>query len=339
LREFIHVKDVYAYTGGLPTGCKLCIRGAKLVVFVTGLCDEACFYCPVSRRKLGRDVVYANEEKAKSLSDVVEEAIRVGAEGASITGGDPLIALGRTIRVIHALKEYGGPSFHIHLYTTGRYATSEAIRVLEEAGLDEIRFHVTSIDGVKAVEKAMRVRKEMDVGVEVPVFPDKVDELRRLILLLDRLGVDFINLNEAEVSPDNYDAIAVRGYQVRGVAVEGSYQAALNLVRWAAENTRRLIVHFCPARFKDRVQTRARLLRKAIRTLACYEELRPDGSVAVAVIRGNPTILARCCRARIGEYTLVAPKCASQYGLRYEVVELQPKAHRVRELESILGGS
>ncbi|MHA1938285.1 MAG: radical SAM protein, partial [Candidatus Thorarchaeota archaeon] len=47
--------------GAMPTGCKMCARGSKMVLFVTGICDSACFYCPLSQDKAGNDVVFADE--------------------------------------------------------------------------------------------------------------------------------------------------------------------------------------------------------------------------------------------------------------------------------------
>ncbi|AEM39746.1 Radical SAM domain protein [Pyrolobus fumarii 1A] len=278
-REYIHVENVYAYTGVLPGGCQLCLRGEKMVVFVTGLCNMRCFYCPVSPKRLGRDVVYVDEERARSLEDVVLEAFRVGARGASITGGEPLIVLKRVTSIVKRLKEAMGSDFHIHLYTSGHGLTATTVRILEEAGLDELRIHPVEDDMWRVVEVAVKARRRMSVGVEIPVFPDRVEELKRRIKWLEEIGADFINLNEVEVTPHTLESIVVRGYRVRGYVVEGSYEAGLEIVKWAARELRRITVHFCPALYKDRVQHRNRLIRKAVRVAAHYEEPTERGTL------------------------------------------------------------
>src|SRR3990172_8582645 len=78
--------------GRLPVGCAQCTEGAKMVLFVTGLCSYHCFYCPVSDEKMYRDVVFADEKRVERDEDVLEEARAIRAKGAGITGGDPLEA-------------------------------------------------------------------------------------------------------------------------------------------------------------------------------------------------------------------------------------------------------
>ncbi len=278
-RPVVVREGVYAYTGGLPRGCQLCLRGEKIVVFVTGVCPRNCFYCPVSPHRLGRDVVYADEERVANPEGIVREALAVGARGASITGGEPLVRLGRVALIIERLKEALGDDFHIHLYTSGWGLTRHTVRMLEDVGLDELRIHPLTRRHWRLVELAVSARGSMSVGVEVPVLPDRVEELKELMRYLEDIGADFINLNEAEVAPHRVESFEARGYRVRGYVVEGSYEAGIELVKWAAESLERLWVHFCPASYKDRVQHRNRLLRKALRTRLYYEEATERGTL------------------------------------------------------------
>ena len=76
--------------GTIPRGCQLCVRGEKLVMFVTGLCPRNCSYCPISDKKHQHDVTYANEWPTADINDIIEEARLTEAKGAGFTGGDPM---------------------------------------------------------------------------------------------------------------------------------------------------------------------------------------------------------------------------------------------------------
>jgi pyruvate formate-lyase activating enzyme-like uncharacterized protein len=130
------------YTGDLAQGCRLCEKGAKLVLFVTGLCGRGCVFCPLSEKRRDRDVAWANEREVLGADDIIEEALRMNALGAGITGGDPLLKMEKTFGYISLLKKRFGGEFHIHLYTATP-ASQENLRMLRETGLDEIRFHLT----------------------------------------------------------------------------------------------------------------------------------------------------------------------------------------------------
>ena len=287
------VGDVYAIVGNMPWGCRFCLRGSKIVVFVTGLCDDKCFYCPVSPEKLYHDVIRVDEEPVQSLEDILDEVYAVGAEGAGITGGDPLVKVDRTVGIIRILKEIFGDDFHIHLYTSGRYASSVVLRALESVGLDEIRFHVIDNWVLQRIKLALEVLRDVDVGVEIPIFPDRIEETKRLIKKLDEMGVSFINLNELEASENNMRVLLMRGYKIvpGTLVVKGSREAATEIVRWASKNTKKITVHFCPASYKDRVQMRIRLIRKALRTVKPYEKVAADGMVVVLEV--EPTDQAK----------------------------------------------
>jgi pyruvate formate-lyase activating enzyme-like uncharacterized protein len=88
-RETIVIEGDSLLVGELPLGCRLCTKGSKMVLFVTGLCDSSCYYCPISQEKSGRDVVFADEMPVIDEADILFEAKAIRSEGAGISGGDP----------------------------------------------------------------------------------------------------------------------------------------------------------------------------------------------------------------------------------------------------------
>ncbi|GIU70208.1 MAG: hypothetical protein KatS3mg002_1444 [Candidatus Woesearchaeota archaeon] len=128
----------------LPEGCKKCVSGDKLVMFVTGICPRKCPYCPLSEQKKDNDVIFANERQLTNDNDtiaIIEEAIACKSKGAGFTGGDPLSKIDRTCYYIRLLKKKFGKKFHIHLYTSMELLNDENLKKLNNSGLDELRFH------------------------------------------------------------------------------------------------------------------------------------------------------------------------------------------------------
>jgi Uncharacterized conserved protein related to pyruvate formate-lyase activating enzyme len=129
-----------SYSRFLSEGCLCCRKGAKMVLFVTGLCGKDCFFCPLSESRKNIDITFANERLVLSDSDVLDEVRSMNAEGTGITGGEPLLRLENVLHYISLLKKTFGRSHHIHMYTA-MSPDDEILCRLAEAGLDEIRFH------------------------------------------------------------------------------------------------------------------------------------------------------------------------------------------------------
>jgi hypothetical protein len=316
---------VSSYRGSLSTACAQCADGQKMVLFVSGLCKFRCFYCPVSARRNQVDVTYANERRVLSDADVLEEARAIGAAGTGITGGDPLGAFERTRHYVRLLKREFGPDHHIHLYT--HEPNPAKLRALAEEGLDEFRLHIPpylygSLHGSgSAYRRLLEEAPAWGVkrGVEVPVLPDQLDGLRRLLVALDDIGVDFVNLNELEFSETNEEKMRAKGYHVNprgGWGVVGSREAARRIVR---EHRLRVPVHFCSSGFKDAVQLRKRLQRRAERTAPAFARRTPDGTVVFGVV--EPAIGTDLCR--------VGRQVARAGGLSPEQYRVDPQRRRV----------
>ena len=276
--------------GTLPVGCVQCTEGAKLVLFVTGLCSFHCFYSPVSDEKMYKDVVFADEKRVGSDADVLEEARAIRAKGAGITGGDPLEAIERTAHYIRLLKDAFGPAFHTHLYTMS--TDPEKIRALADAGLDEVRFHVPpglwSHPDALGFPAAVRLAKAlgMTVGLEVPLIPEREADLVALIRWAESEGLAFVNLDEMEYSDANFARMKLRGYAIKhelSYGVKGADQVALRLL----ETPWRTTVHYCTSGYKDAWQLRTRIKRRAENVARPWDVITDDGTLVKGVIEGD----------------------------------------------------
>jgi pyruvate formate-lyase activating enzyme-like uncharacterized protein len=286
-----------ARRGRLPEGCRLCERGAKLVLLVTGRCGRRCYYCPLSEAKKGRDVFFANEARIERVAEAVAEARLMDALGTGITGGDPLIALRRTTDAIRALKRAFGEGHHTHLYTST--TDSRKIRAVSNAGLDEIRFHppVSLWKRLARTEYASAVKVARDggvsVGLEVPVVPGTERDLMEAIDFARRENLDFVNLNELELSETNCDALRRRGMSVKddvSSGVAGSEALAFE----ALEGRSSVPLHYCSAAFKDGVQLRRRIARRGRNVRKAHEVLTDEGLLLKGVIEtDDPDRVAR----------------------------------------------
>lgn len=269
------------------------------MVLVTGLCNTRCYYCPLSTKKRHRDVIYANELKVKRTDDLYTEGRAIDAEGSGLTGGDPMARPRRTINYIRYLKKRFGKKHHIHMYTVPDFKDIWLTK-LAEAGLDEIRFHIPVPAWKKRTGKhleligsAMEVEPGMDVGVELPALPDRYNELKALAGILDDAGVGFLNLNELEFSETNWRALRKHGFDVKddiSAGVDGSETAATKLVQHAADNKFNMTVHYCSASFKDAVQLRRRLLRRAANTAKPFDVVTGEGMFVRGVIETKTPI-------------------------------------------------
>ncbi|MCZ7402408.1 MAG: radical SAM protein [Candidatus Methanoperedens sp.] len=267
----------------LPEGCRLCYKGAKMVLFVTGICGKNCFYCPVSNKRREKDIIFANERRVNRDEDIIEEAISMDALGTGITGGEPLLRLGRVIHYIKLLKNKFGESHHIHLYTA-LAPNKGIIESLKEAGLDEIRFHPPQdlLPGIDKTYYRVSLTEAHKLGLSVGIeIPSITCDLSGVISLLKEVD-GFLNLNELEFSETNFSKLKERGY----VTVDDTSSAVLGS-REAAQGLDYDKLHFCSSRFKDAIQLRERFKRIAKISARHFDEITDDGTLVYGLIEGS----------------------------------------------------
>jgi len=323
------------------------MHGRKAVIFITGLCPVNCFYCPISAERRGKDLTFVNERQVSSLKELLEEVELMDAEGAGITGGEPLVRLERTINYIRELKKHFGKDFHIHLYTSSQVLSDSKVRKLEDAGLDELRVHVVDRAHWNTVTYISReFSHELSVGLEMPVLPDKGEELYEMIEFLSLKGeIDFVNLNELEFSETNASSLLERGYVLRKdsmVAAQNSYETGIQVLRRVYENGLPVSLHLCPAAYKDTIQTSLRYYRRGLNVAKTYELVTDEGLMTYAIVSPVSKELEGCSLIRdledvyfsenavhISALKLIPMRCLS----RVRIVEETPTYERIRVSE------
>ena len=284
-------------------GCIQCQMGSKLVLFITGHCHWMCDYCPLSENRREIDWMFANERRV-DIGDwdaVIEEARAMNATGAGITGGDPVMARERVLEACKILKNEFGNDFHLHMYTSIPFKADWA-NDFAEAGLDEIRFHFLDLESEKYTETmAACIESGMLTGVEIPCEPDKENELMELLEIMRDMPVQFLNLNELEITVGNHDNMELRGFNLSdeitaGAAGSGELATRMRDRVMAAsigapdpeEGTVRepypYHLKFCTATYKDSGQLRRRFIRRGEHTISPHEILTEDGTLLFGAV-------------------------------------------------------
>ncbi|MEM2089860.1 MAG: 4Fe-4S cluster-binding domain-containing protein [Candidatus Pacearchaeota archaeon] len=267
-------------------GCKLCVAGKKLVLFITGLCSRNCFYCSLSDKRKNKNKVWANERRCRSVEDAILEAKESKAEGAGITGGDPLVVMRRTLKYARALKKAFGKKFHIHIYVPTDKVNFKVLEKLHQH-IDEIRFHpyflIENIEKeIEKIKLANAFWKKSQIGIEMPLLPDHVREITTFIKKASPY-IDFVNLNELEISDTNFDYITTH-YKLdsNGYTVKSSIEAGMKVLK-ACKNLG-LKIHLCTAKTKNFFQYKNRLKLRKILPFSVRTE---EGTIRLFAMYGN----------------------------------------------------
>jgi len=265
-------------------GCRLCSLGSKLVLFITGECDSNCFYCPIMKERR-MDITFANEQQISNVSQAIEEAYMISALGVGITGGDPSLTLDKVLEYLSSFKTEFGKEFHCHLYTS-HALTEKQLKELFIADLDEIRFHPPSLLLTEKIKKSIETARtfDWDVGMEIPVIPDKQDKILEIINFAIETNLNFVNLNEFEITEANIKQLDALGYRAKATssaAVEGSESLAKLLLKKYKKSP--ITIHYCSAKYKDGVQLRNRLIRRAKNFAKKFDDITEEG----LIVRGR----------------------------------------------------
>ncbi|RPI75356.1 MAG: radical SAM protein, partial [Desulfobacteraceae bacterium] len=199
--RFHHTKLVYQ---DLSPGCRLCGDGAWSCLFINNLCNGQCFFCPAEQTSKSEPAT--NGIPFPNPRDYIDYIKKFNFQGASISGGEPLLTFDRTLLFVDKIKKAFGSALYLWLYSNGLVADHEKLARLRDAGLDEIRFNLIA-SNYDLTKIKMAVDLIPAVTIEIPAAPDHAERLQRLVPELSDLGVRFLNLHQLRCTPHNAQAM------------------------------------------------------------------------------------------------------------------------------------
>lgn len=302
----------------LPEGCRRCLLGGRLCLTVGEKCHKGCFYCS---NPMESDLVRADEFTINSDDELLRLVRYSAPDAVCLTGGEPTLYMARAAHYAALLREECGPDFHIQLFTANAEMTSEQMRRMRDAGVDEIRCHLASYKEAPLVARA----RELDwtVAVEVPSLPI-ADITDRIVEQAIELGAEFVNLHELLFfEHEDFQRVAKRTDLQPGEPLSrkipyepqpgrifgtdiparfgttlrptlGSREKAEAMMKKTLETPgSRTAVHFCSMASKYLTQIPNRLARKARSLRRPCEDISPDGTLVSAVIRTDEQTMGR----------------------------------------------
>ena len=283
-REFNQTK---LYSHKLSPGCLCCGQGHWSCLFINGLCNARCFYCPSEQKEKGEPVT--NTLQFSNPGDYVDYIEKFKIKGVSISGGEPLLTFDRTLLYLSKVKKKFGSDVYFWLYTNGILADEEKLRRLKEAGLDEIRFDITADRyNLEKVKSAVGIIKT--VTVEIPAIPEDIETLKTVVGRLEDIGVNFLNLHQLRCTPHNAVNLIQRGYSfLHGpkVTVFESELTALEVIKYSLENKIGLPINYCSFIYKHQYQAAGSRKRGAAFICKPFEEITEPGLIRSLSLKGS----------------------------------------------------
>jgi len=286
-----------ADVGRLSPGCRHCGSGTWSCLFINGMCNAGCFYCPAPQDS--EDVPTTQTVEFPDVDEYISYLKRFDYKGISISGGEPFLTYEKTLSFITRIRQEMGEEVYLWLYTNGILATEDNLRALKEAGLNEIRFDIGAT-GYRTDKVEMAIPIFDAVTVEIPAVPEELENLKKLIRHLHQAGLSYLNLHQIRCTPHNYKKLVKRGYTfLHGsqITVLESELTALRLIQYTREQGLSLPVNYCSSIYKYRYQRLAARKRYAPAIANPWEEITDSGMIRSLAVRGNRGLLEEVARS------------------------------------------
>lgn len=241
-----------------PQGCRSCLLGSGLsAVRKTNRCNANCPFCydygvlnqipPIGEGLWEIGGTRFREEDLPALFSIQKKPT-----GISYVYLEPFMEIEKYYGVIRRFSEAG---IWQHMYTNGLGANRENLKVLGEAGLNELRFNLGASHCSDRVIDAMTVAAEYipAVGIETPMTPEFYELFMQKKDRILSSGIRFMNCAELHLNENNlgnYMGENMYFYRMGYLSPIYSRLLTLRLMKTASDESWPIVVHDCSNRTK-----------------------------------------------------------------------------------------
>ncbi len=247
-------KNTKPFYLNISEGCKICGEGKWSCLFITGICNASCFYCPSSQKK---DEIPVSQGLSFNTPQSYAEYISYfNFKGVGFSGGEPLMVENRLLDYLREIRKACDPDVYIWMYTNGLLVNKDILHKLAANGLNEIRFDIGAnkykLDKVRLAKGIIK-----NITVEIPAVPEDVEKIKKILPEMIDAGVRNLNLHQLRLTTYNAKHLLMRGYSYlaaeKPVVLE-SELAALEILEYARDNGMEIGINYCSFWFKNRFQ-------------------------------------------------------------------------------------
>lgn len=236
-----------------PKGCGSCLMGTGLTaVRKTNRCNMRCPFCYDFGQLDCQEPVgegYWEIGGTRFRAEDIDLLLSMGKKptGISYVYLEPFMEIEVYEDII---RRFHAAGIHQHMYTNGTLATEENLRMLGQAGLDELRFNLGASGCADKVIAAMAIAKRFIpyVGIETPMTPAFYQTFLEKREAIFATGIDYMNCAELHLNANNlgnYEGEPMYMTRLGYLSPTWSRELTLKLMRGCAQEDWPLLIHDC----------------------------------------------------------------------------------------------
>ncbi len=275
----------------ISPGCRHCGEGEWSCLFINNVCNAKCFYCPSAQDE--ESVPTTSSLTFENPDEYIAYLKKFGYKGVSISGGEPLLTLDKTLSFIRKVRQELGKDIYIWMYTNGILAEEEKFIALRDAGLNEVRFDISATGySLSNLKKAVGIIE--NITVEIPAIPEDYDRMKTLMVEMKQAGVNYLSLHQIRLTDFNFPKLKKRNYTMlhgpKATVLE-SELTALKLLLYSKEQNIGLPVNYCSYIYRYRFQSRAARIKQTRLFTEPWEPITETGLLRHIVMHAERDVL------------------------------------------------